>query len=178
MAHSGSSTGSARRNSLASKLPGARAIRRALWEKSIKDSLVLSPDERFRHAYRVQIPVEESHDWVRVILAITSTRLVVLMAGHLQVEADVGAVAHRYFEQDTLYLTLRAEEQNWKISVRTPRAEDLRDQLVSAAEKRLGRGHSTPVPVFLAAIVQAAAEAQSQNQRSDRDPDQENPAAE
>ena len=148
------------------RTPGAKIMRRRRWERSVEDSIVLVPGERFHHAYRVEIPVKEAHEWVRVILAITSARLLVLMGGHLQVEADIGAVAHAYRDGGLAYFTLRGEEQSWKVAVRAGnRAEKLQQQLVSRAQRRLGRHPGQTVPVFLAAIVQAAAEAQARDQR-------------
>ena len=150
---------------LASHLPGAKALRHKQWEASIKDSIVLHKGERFHHAYRAQLPVRETREWLRVILAITSRRLIVLEGGHFQIEADIGAVAHAYCERDLVYFTVKGEEKNWKITVRSRRSTALQKQLVKRAEQRLGHRPEHPVALFLAAMVEVAAEAQTKDQR-------------
>jgi hypothetical protein len=84
---------------------------------------------------------------------------------HFQIEADIGAVAHAYCERDVVYFTVKGEKTNWKITVRSRRSSALQKQLVKRAEQRLGHRPEHPVALFLAAMVEVAAEAQTKDQR-------------
>ena len=136
--------------------------------KEVKNSIVKYPHERFLDSHRVDLPTSDPVGWVRVILVLTSFRLLVLKDGHLQVETDVANLAHAYVDGNRVYFTLKAESENLKIAVRSDSSEKIQSQMVSTAEKRLGRKRAgdkfvAVVPVFVSALVEAQAEKQSRD---------------
>lgn len=136
-------------------------LQRHLWQRRVRQSLVMFPHEGFRQAFRVRIPAGEEPEWIPAVLVVTTFRLLVLSEGHLYVEYDIGSVAQAFAQEGDVSFTLRGDQRDSRITVQTEDAVELQSELVEAAQRRLAGKDKKPsvdIPHVIAAAVHVAAE--------------------